>query len=73
MTNLLMLLQLCFECIAGNINFALYYTLYKCIYKIYNSIYILIILSVQLISDHEKKHFDYLRGYKLNFLLKFVC
>ena len=48
--NLFMLLDLCFKCISGNINFDLHYTSCQCIFRIH--IYILILLLVQLISDH---------------------
>ena len=67
--NILMLLHLCFK--SGNINFDLHYTFCKCIYKIY--IYILILLLVQLISDHIEKHFDCLKEYKLYVLHRFSC
>ena len=62
MTNLLMLLRLCFKCISGNINFDLHYTFCKCIFRIYSGIYILILLLVELISDHIEKHLDCLTG-----------
>ena len=72
MTNLLILLHLCFKYISGTKNFDLYYTFYNCIFRICNSIYTFIFLLVQLISGHIDKSFNCLRGYKLN-ILNYFC